>query len=836
MKFSKRPRPMSLAGLEDEPQDAGSSTAESPETMALPMASRPGAQAAVAVQAEAVATASHPVETLTIRAAGRTAGGVAVWVIAVGVALLWALGPIAFAVGYRARVSPLQDDSFALIVFALLAIGPAFFVLAAAYMVRQGQKLGQEARRAQARADDLLSPTLAAAARGGDVTRAVREEIVRAGQAAADAQATLIALRDSLAFETDKLTSATLHSTRTAQDLAGALGRERTELGALAIVLDAQTDKVADAITNQARMVTEAVHIADTQMREAEGGLAARAAEMAAAASAAGDAARVASEDLSRQIVRLETAGTGVSEQVKAVEAGLSEQRAALSGLSQALRADGAHLGVETEAYSARFKDFIDQARASAVEMGDRAGAGGEALQLMMAEAAQQFGRLAESAKAEREGLGQSTLETLEAVSLVAAERRRELEAETRAAIDSLSAAANETRSVSARYAQTAREQVDQLSEAAFSAGKKAGEAFEARLEEARALVEQSSTLVEDAGVTTARKLELGAARARASMDELAEMLDELEARTARLPAAARDQADQVRAAVAEGIEELMAQARRTAVEAEAIDVGFQERVRRNFELLSEAVRFMGVATVAAPVAPLPARTKAPPTPRSVAAPETHAAARAAPAVDPPVVAAPAPETLTGVALGERVGLRGRIRLTPTATDREFSAAFGTASGSPPPRAPERDGEDADSGAESWTWKDLLASLDGPESGGEELEAVLSAELVRIGLDLDKLVPASSVGGIAAVVQSGDPEGARDLVRKTGATAARRIARRMFTDDELKRRTEVYLRRHRTLVDDTVAHDPSGTQIANLLATRGGRIYLLLDAAVGDMF
>ena len=223
--------------------------------------------------------------------------------------------------------------------------------------------------------------------------------------------------------------------------------------------------------------------------------------------------------------------------------------------------------------------------------------------------------------------------------------------------------------------------------------------------------------------------------------------------------------------------------------------------------------------------------------PRSIAAtPDAQAAALATPAIEPPVVEAPAPETLTGAALGERIGLRSRIRLTPTATDREFSAAFGTVSGSPTPRAPEHDPEDEDSAAESWTWKDLLASLDGAEGGGEELEAVLSVELVRIGVELDKLVPESSVGGIAAVVQAGDSEGAREVVRKMGATAARRIARRMFTDDELKRRTEVYLRRHRTLVDDTVAHDPSGTQIANLLSTRAGRIYLLLDAAVGDMF
>ncbi|MCW5760022.1 MAG: polar localization protein TipN, partial [Phenylobacterium sp.] len=536
----------------------------------------PSARAAALRRESEVAAQSYVAH---LEAAAPAPAGWPIWLTAVAVAGLWALAPIAFAVGYRSNVAPLQNDAFAMAVFALLAIGPAAFVFGAAYMIRQGQKLSWEARRAKAAAEDMLAPALVAAARAGDVAQAVRDEIARAGQAAEDARETLLAMRDALAFETDKLTGVTAQSVRTAEELATTLGRERAEMGQLAQTLDAQSTRIADAIVQQAKMVGEAAGVADAQIREAETALAARAADLAAAAGEASNAARTAGEDLTRHIARLETAGTGVADQVKAVETGLSEQRAALVGLSQALKGDHQAFAAEAEAHAARLGEFIETTRVSAGEMAERATAGGEHLRRLMSDAALQFRDLAETAKAEREEFGQSTLQSLEAVSSAAAEQRTHLEAMTRTAIDGLAAAAEETREAAARHAAAAREQVDHLSEAAFAAGQKANQAFEARLEEAKALIEQSSKMVEDAGANTAKRLADGAAAARETLDELAAMLAELEARASQLPVAAAGQAEQVRAAVADGMDELMAQARRTAEEAQAIDAAFQERV-----------------------------------------------------------------------------------------------------------------------------------------------------------------------------------------------------------------------------------------------------------------
>src|SRR5690606_11719890 len=249
--------------------------------------------------------------------------------------------------------------------------------------------------------------------------------------------------------------------------------------------------------------------------------------------------------------------------------------------------------------------------------------------------------------------------------------------------VEALAKAVQETQAAAARQAQTAREQVDQLAEAAFAAGQKANQVFEARLDEARALIEGSAQLVEQAGAETARKLESGATAAREALAELTQMLAEVERRTAELPASARRQAQDVRDAVAGSIEALIGQARRTAEETQAIDTAFQERVRRNYEVLSQAVQLMGAVTGQAAPPPAPA---AAPTPAAAPPP-----ARKAEAPAPAESEHGQEPTIQGL------GLRPRLRLTPTATDEEFTQVFEAATGGAPrPEEPSAPSSGAD--------------------------------------------------------------------------------------------------------------------------------------------
>jgi hypothetical protein len=851
MRITKRTRPADFGASPRpdlaEPQkaadwDASGHNLADPEPQVAPYAplQQPSSQIPVAA-AQPQIPARRPDEAVDSPPAVDAYRPPSAWplyLVAFAVAVLWALAPIAFAVGYRNAIAPLRNDDFALVVFALLAIGPAVFVFAAAYMIRQGQKLGAEARRAKAAAEEMLGPAVTAAARAGDVVQGVREEIVRAAHAADEARETLLALREALALESERLVESADHSVRTTRELTTTLGRERSEMGALAHSLDAQASRVTDSISQQARMVAEATELAQTQLREAEAVLSARAADLAAAAGEASDAARTAGEDLTRHIARLETAGAGVTDQVRAVETGLTEQRSALITLAQTLRADHEGFADQAEAHAAKLSEFIDAARASSAELSDRALKGGESLRALMAAAADQFRDLTETAKAEREEFGQSTLQSLETVSEAAAQQRAQLEAQTRSAIEALAAAAEETRTAAASHAAAAREQVDQLSEAAFAAGQKANQVFEARLSEARALVEQSSEMVDQAGAATAQRLEEVAAAARASLAALQEMMADVDRRATQLPASAQDQIELIRAAVGSGLEELTAQARRTAEEAQAIDAAFQDRARRNFEMMSEAVRLMGVSATLPP-----APVAATPLPRPAATPilRTARPRPAPPAIEPE----PTPLALTAAdeddleledlmepaapsAPLEDPGLRPRLKLTPTATDEEFSALFEAAGGvGAEPPEPAHEGE-------SWTWKDLLASIDGADAEGERLQDVLGAELTQMGVEPMRLLPKARIDEIAAAVQTGDLDGAREVVKRLAPAATRRIGRRLVTNEAIRRQAQVYVRRYQTLVDDAAVRDPEGFLMASLLGDDAGRLYLLLDAAAGD--
>lgn len=778
---------------------------------------------------------------------------------ALAISVLCAFAPIAYAWGYRGDVVPFQNDAFALGVFALLALAPALLVWVAAYALRQGQKLAAETRRTHRLADELVSPALVAAGRAGDVVQHVREEIIRAGEAAHEARETLSALRAALAAETEQLVNAAAASARTAETLTRSLSQERVEMTALAGVLDAQSTAVVDAITSQAKMVAEASDLAETQLREAEASLAARAADLAAAAGETSDIARTVGEDLTRHIARLESAGAGVADQVGAAETGLSEQRAALVAVAHGIRADQESFAAEAETQTAKLAEYLSEARLSAVEVGDRAIKGAQMLRDLVAQATEQFADMADAAQGERDAFAESLRQSWSLLADTASGERGQLQAETQAAIEALSQAAEQTRAAAARHAEAARQQVDQLSEAAFAAGQKADQVFEGRLEEARSLIEQSAGLVEEAGAQTARKLEASAASARATLHELQDLLADLDARAAELPATARQQADDVRAAVGESLDDLMAQARRTAEETQAIDAAFQERVSRNYEMLSEAVRLMGsVATTASnglgpglgsgfgsasprerrPVArderarPTPAATR--PEPPRAEPPRAEAVRPTAPEDEAPLELRPStpwPAREGRRSSAEEAGLRPRLRLTPTATDEEFSSLFESAGG-PPPAA-----EAAEDGGEGLTWKDLLAAIDEPPPRpmDERREAQLLSDIVELGIDPSALLPRGRIDEIGAVIQTGDMEGARQVVRRLAPAATRRLTRRLFTDDGLKAEAGDYLRRYRGMLDEAVARDQEGFMVATLLASDAGRVFLLLDAAAGDM-
>ncbi|HEX2558758.1 polar localization protein TipN [Phenylobacterium sp.] len=844
MKIKKRRQPADFQSLSDETVDVPAELADPEPDVELGYVFRkrqtgfyPAAGGALSpIETSPPATAEGDDFTpISPAPAARTGAdkvtappGWPVWAAAFGLSIL-ALFPIAYAWGLREGGAALATDVFAKTVFFVIALLPALFVWAGAWLYRQGQLLATETRRTQALAHEMVAPAALAAGEVGEVTSVLREDISAAAEAARSAHQSLSSLRQALAEETQRLAEAAATSSRTARELAQALHQERTQMSGLSETLGGQAAKVAEAITQQARMVAEASDLAETQLREAEASLASRAADLTAAAGHASDAAKVAGEDLSRHVARLETAGLGVADQVRAAEQGLSEQRAALMTIAHALRADHSAFAAEAESQAAQLSNFMADAREAAAGMGQRAMEQGEALRRLIGEASERFAELTRTASTERQSFAEDAGRSISVVSEAARAERERLEAQARAAIESLSKAVQDTQTAAARQAQTAREQVDQLAEAAFAAGQKANQVFEARLGEARALIEGSAQLVEQAGADTARKLETGAVAAREALAELTQMLADIERRSAELPASARRQAQDVRDAVAESIEALIGQARRTAEETQAIDTAFQERVRRNYEVLSQAVQLMGAVTgAAAPTAP-------PPAPAPAAAPEPKAEAAEPKPAAKPAKAAPAKPEPAPELTAQRLGLRPRLRLTPTATDQEFTQVFEAAAGTRP--RPEEPATPM-AGADGWTWKELLSSIDEAETSedaAEDAEAVVMAEVARMGVDAGALLPEPRTDELAAVIQTGDVAGAREVVTGLAPAAIRRLSRRLHGDKKLKAAAVGFVTSYRAVLTEAAQRDPRGYMVANLLATETGRAFLLADAAAGDL-
>ncbi len=229
-----------------------------------------------------------------------------------------------------------------------------------------------------------------------------------------------------------------------------------------------------------------------------------------------------------------------------------------------------------------------------------------------------------------------------------------------------------------------------------------------------------------------------------------------------------------------------------------------------------------------------------------IAPPPTAAAPRPTPAAAPP----PQPQPYNPPrAAPPEDALRPRLRLTPTATDEEFRTVFD----SPPPAAPADEPPMSggyDSG--SWTWKDLLGGLSrnpavqspppqqpqeasGAASPDQASADYLNGQIAFMGIDPSALLPRARIEEIAAAVQTGDVDGAREVVKRLAPAAIRRLVRKLFSDNALREETERFLARYGALVAEAAQQDRQGFLIVTLLGSESGRTYLLLDAAVGDL-
>lgn len=775
-------------------------------TAATPTPEPPVDMAVTAGQPPAPFELSKPpaVKTLQAKPQGEPSGRHAYMIAGVASAL-W-IGGVASWAAYEFGAGGAELDPLRIAIYALIALAPAGLAIMLAHAVRQGAGLAAETRRARQLAEALVAPTALAAQQTGEVLQTLRADIDHATLAAERARNDMALLREALAQETTRLNEAAENAGRTARRLTENLGRERDQMQTLGIHLDTQASGVIDAVERQSRMVADASDLAQAQLREAEAALAARAADLAAAAGEAQDAARVASDDLARQTIRLENAGSGVAEQIQSVEEGLSQQRAALVTAAYALRTDQEDFSAQVESQRAQLIEHLSATRSAAGDLDRTTQTSVESMRDLVEAATDQFRALVDMSQREADGFDSATKLALDRFEALAAEARDALMEETRRALEQMRATAEDSRAAAADAAEQARLRTDRLGESLFEAAQKADTAADARIADARRIVTETSGLVEETGERMVSRLETLVARLNSALSEIDTAVADIDERAARLPQEARARADAVRATVEEGLASLSAASRKAAEDTEALDVGFQDRVRRNYDMLTEAVRLMGVVSGDT----TPARRREPAA-EIEARPEPRPERR----IDRPTLPASPP------AEERRFGLRSRLRLEPAET--------------PPPST--------DKGLD---WSDLIdgdddneapLELDTPSPSPAEAEALsdrVAAAIRRMGVDPNALLPRSRVEEAARAFSNGDPDAARQIVRRVAPAAVRSVSRRVLSDAELRADAERYVRNFAVMLNAS-ARAGDGAAVQSSLASDSGRAFMLLDAAVGDL-
>ena len=738
------------------------------------------------VSSKAPAVKATKTKTRKAKSKAKVGNGPA-YILATVASALWA-GGIGSFVAYEYGSGMVDLDPVRLAVYVMLALTPVGLFYLLAHLVRVAGRLAAESRRAHEMAEAMVAPTAYATREAGEILSVLRGDIESTQQIADRARQELTALREALATESNRLGDAARTAQASTQNITLQLGREREQLVSLGSKLDEQTGTVLSAVNHQAQMVADASDLAQALLREAEAGLAARAADLAAAANEAQDAARVAAEDLQRQTLRLETAGTSVTEQIRSVEDGLSQQRAALVTAAYALRTDQEDFAAQIETQRAQFVDQLSLTRSAAADLNQTGDQLAEGIKGQVEAVLEQFRALVTMSQSEAEGFDAATKLSLDKFEAVAAQSRDRLLDETRRAIESLNAAATEQKALAEQALQQAQIRADRLGESLFDAARQADEAAETRIEQARRIVTETLQLVDQAGEEANARVEGLTRRMTDALTRIEASVREMDERAARMPEEAAQHVAAVRSTVEQGLASLSDASRRAAADTEALDVGFQERVRRNYEMLTEAVRLMSVAApeTAAPQAKA-VETKPEPVAQAPIAQFTPAPAA------PPVA-----ESIADSGISWR-------DIAPSEPAQPQPPAQ-----APAPQAPRQD----------------------PAPSLEALSERATVAIRRMGVDPNALLPRARIDDVAFALARNDVVRARQIVRRVAPAAVRSVSRRVAGDAELHADINAFIAHFAKMI---AINNGDQDAVQMRLATDEGRAFMLFDAALGEM-
>jgi len=765
------------------------------------------------------------------------------------VSLFWALGLVAFVIGAQSDLSAFRVEPFRIVVLAFLALFPIGLIFAGAFALRVAAALSRQAQRTAALADAMLAPAAQATVQASDLVESLRSQVDHAVRAVRLAHNDLSELAQRLKAETDRISDATQIARGATQSVTRSLEAERLSIGNVSERLTQQAQGILETVDRQARMVADASDLAQTQLREAEASLSVRTAEVLAIVHDVNETTRTATADLDRQTQRLETAGSGVVDQIRSVEDNLGQQRAALVSAALSLRADQEDFAVHIENQRAQLTEALAITRVATVDLGETSARGVDVLRDIVISAQENFRAVGQASENERTAFETRVHATLSNISMMAADARDDLIEETRRALEQLNTAAIDARRAADLAAQTAQQRVDRLNETIFEASKKADEVFDSRFAAARRMIEDSAELIVEAGDQTADKLDQSFAHTRQTIAEVHVALNELTQSANHLPAMAQQQLQDIRRSVEDGLLAMTSAAKKAALETEAVDQAFQERVRRNYDMLTEAVRLMGVISGDSPLSSVPmdapirdyGRPAQPfptqPFPTQPINTQPRPQPAPQPAVMPPPLrpATPSPSASTSAQRLRLSSAETRSSPGPQPAPQPIPSARSTPQ---PARTP--DG--------GWSWRELLGGMEGRDlptgpaaapqppldRDFDSLDAVMIGEVNAMGVDAAALLSRTRIEETISAIMAENNEGARQVVRRVAPAAIRRLGRRLAQDHGLRQQATEFVSFYDQQLNIALMSKDVSRSLQEVLANDTGRAYLLLDAALSE--
>lgn len=671
--------------------------------------------------------AMHAGDDAPIRKIKHSRGAKGVMLGGVILALLWVAGAVAYLVGMLGMkgLMTLPPAQWTGLAFGIA--GPALFIIALGWAVREMVLFGRFAGQVRKMAERFADPARATREDAGLLANTVQGQISRINQSVEGALARLGAMDEVLHHHAESFHRSEVQARERTDALINDLRREREAVEELADQLDRKAAEIAQAISDQSKMVVSAADIANAQTSEG-------AKSISASVDLLNDASR-----------RTESSSRSLQDHVQASTELMEKTVARLGQTREDLLANNAAL---QETQEDNFRG-MDKRKAEI-----------ENLAAMSAKSAEEL-RLAasESAQAMKQSLNEALDQARHYTSILREESRSIGDQHTTRAHE-LKKAAEEAQGALEAYAESISRRLEHANEASFSAASWADKTFE-KLQE-----------------TTAK-------------------LDE---RLAKLPEAADSSAREIEDKLRHGLSGLNEAAKQAAEEAQHIDASFQNRIRHNYELLSELMLKMG-----ATAAPMGSEVEVPnPLSRRPAKPELPA--RETPALRPE------PETHA-----------------EQATDPE-----------PAPKAELRRAADPESKESGWRWRDVFSRIDKPDQPEIRPEPStpdpaaldrLAGMFRELEIEPDRVFDSQTYRAAALSRLTDGRRGMVSTAEASARSAVNLIKDAIAREPELRQDAQDFTRELRHKVDDA-ARTGQQMHVETHLRTGDGPAFLLLEAAL----